>query len=105
MKKSIILHIDTSNNTKTVVELSIEGKNYQKVESLKFASQNVLPLIDKIISEHQISIFDITSVQVNTGPGSFTGLRVGVAIGNVLSNLLTIPINGKKRGEIVTPLY
>ena len=43
--------------------------------------------------------------EVNRGPGSFTGLRVGVAIANALGFLLKIPVNGKRVGELEEPVY
>ncbi|MFH1536127.1 MAG: hypothetical protein ABIC96_03620 [Patescibacteria group bacterium] len=35
-------------------------------------------------------------IEVETGPGSFTGLRVGVSVANALGFALNIPVNGKK---------
>jgi tRNA threonylcarbamoyladenosine biosynthesis protein TsaB len=39
---------------------------------------------------------DLAKIQVKTGPGSFTGLRVGVSTANALGFSLGIPVNGKK---------
>ena len=52
-------------------------------------------------------IKDISEIEVNTGPGSFTGLRVGVSIANALGWALGIPVNGKdlKKGEVVDIKY
>ena len=47
----------------------------------------------------------IDAIEVNAGPGSFTGLRVGASIANALSFALGIPVNGKPLGEIVEPRY
>lgn len=55
----------------------------------------------------------ITAIEVNTGPGSFTGTRVGVAVANALGFALDIPVNGSprspreagKKGKIVLPKY
>ena len=46
---------------------------------------------------------DIDELEVNPGPGSFTGTRVGVAIANMLSYALDIKVNGSMTP--VEPIY
>lgn len=101
-----ILRIDTSNNLVTRVELEIEGESYVLEEKRgKPRDQNVLELISKLLKDQGITLKDISSIEINSGPGSFTGLRVGAAIANALAFALGIPVNSKKIGEIVTPKY
>ncbi len=96
------LYIDTSDNEKTVVGL---GKTrLEKVTGPK-KSQHLLILIDRILKENKKSLEDITEIEVNLGPGSFTGLRVGLSVANALAWVLKIPINGQKVGELVEPRY
>lgn len=100
------LVIDTSDSKKVKVGLRIEKKTYylsSKTQALR--AQAVLPLIDKILKQYKFTLDNIDFIQVNTGPGSFTGLRVGVAIANTLSFALLKPVNNKKLGEIEEPLY
>ena len=100
-----VLFIDTSDNKKTVVRIEKDGKTLEEQEEPRVsASQAVLPLIDLILRNHSIPFSDITEIRVHTGPGSFTGLRVGAAVANALCWLLTIPVNGKK-GKFVEPIY
>lgn len=101
-----ILTIDTSNNKKIKIGLKIDSKKYlieQAIDSRR--AQVTLPLIDKLIKEHNLTLKDLTGIEVNQGPGSFTGLRVGITIANTLGYLLQIPVNGKKTGEMVEPVY
>lgn len=101
-----ILHIDTSSSQTVKVGLQIGSKTtYAKSKVKTLKAQAVLPLLDKLLKREKVKLKDIDSIKVNTGPGSFTGLRVGVAIANALGFALNIPINGKKVGEIVTPAY
>jgi tRNA threonylcarbamoyl adenosine modification protein YeaZ len=102
----VVLHIDTSNNKEVVVRLVIDGKE----DILKQApdhrkAQVVLPMIQSVLEDHQLQLRDITAIEVNPGPGSFTGLRVGITIANTLGQLLKVPINGKKIGETVEAVY
>ncbi len=100
------LIIDTSSNKVVKVGLEIDGKKYLTDLPLdKQKAQAVLPMIEKLLIDHKLTVKDLSEIKVNAGPGSFTGLRVGVSIANALGYLLKIPINGKKIGEIVDPMY
>lgn len=93
----MILHIDTKDQKKVVVSLKNEG---QVVKSLtlenQLGSQVLLPLIEKILKQENLDFKDLTGIEVEVGPGSFTGLRVGVSVANSLGFSLNIPVNGKK---------
>lgn len=100
------LFIDTSSNEETVVGLEKNGKEYfykKPLDSRK--SQVLLPMIEKFLQKHQISLSDLTEIEINTGPGSFTGLRVGLSVANALSSFVDIPINNKRAGTIVDASY
>lgn len=102
----ITLYIDSSDNKQIIVGLKIGNKKYllkHKVDSKK--AQVILPLIDKILQKHSLKLKNIGGIEVNTGPGSFTGLRVGISIVNALGFFLKIPINGKKVGKLAAPKY
>lgn len=99
-----VLFIDTSSNKEIRVGLKIAGKKYWLAQDIDFQkAQIVLPLIDKLLKRHKLSIQDIDRIEVNTGPGSFTGLRVGISVANTLAWVCNIPINGKK--QHVLPSY
>jgi len=100
------LRIDTANNKQISVELDADGKKDKLIENSTFLrSEAALPAIDKLLQRNKSKIEEIEKVEVNKGPGSFTGLRVGVAIANALSFLLKISVNGKKVGELEEPVY
>ena len=100
------LFIDTSNNKEISVGLEIDDKKDFLVRIVDaWKAQIVLPMIYEILEKNKITMKDINSIRVNLGPGSFTGLRVGVTIANTLGTWLKIPINEKPIGEIVEPRY
>lgn len=95
MKK--ILYIDTSDNEKTIVKLITEEKEVVIEENLmQKKSEVLLPLIDKLLKKCNTKLIELTALEINEGPGSYTGLRIGAAVVNTLSYLLNIKINGKK---------
>ena len=98
------LIIDTTDNKKTIVELSGTGKNDKITEKNIPKSQNTLVLIDKILKKNKLKATDLEEIEVNTGPGSFTGTRVGVSIANALGFGLGIKVNGSK-SKPATPKY
>jgi len=103
----MILCIDTSDSQKTVVGLKTkDGKSLGRlIEERKYGSQVILPQITKILKKNKKKLSDLTAIEVNVGPGSYTGLRVGLAVANALAWALKLPINGKKKGELVYPIY
>lgn len=93
----MILHIDTKD--KKTIRVSLK-KNGKVVKSLswenEYGSQVLLPIIMKLLQTTNYSLQTFKSIEVETGPGSFTGLRVGVSVANALAYSLGIPVNGKK---------
>lgn len=101
-----ILLIDTTSNEIIKVGININGEIHNTEQKLdKKKSQALLPLIEEILKEKKLKLQDISGIQINPGPGSFTGIRVGLTIANTLAFLLKVPVNGKKVGETVEPVY
>ena len=57
--------------------------------------------IETILKAVNLKVEDLDGFAVSAGPGSFTGLRVGVAVANAIGWALGIPVNGKniQKGE------
>lgn len=74
-----VLAIDTTTKTASV---SIKNNNtlfMDKVENEITHSEKLLPLIDKVLNEANIKFSDISTLACINGPGSFTGIRIGLA--------------------------
>lgn len=103
------LYIDTTDNTKVLVKLNIDQKEFVKEKKVEARSaQLVLPLIEELLSEHNLTPQGLDEIEVNEGPGSFTGVRVGVSIANALAFGLGIHVNKKKIVEgktLIDPKY
>lgn len=73
--------------------------------------------ISKLLRENNLELTDVSGVAVFQGPGSFTGLRIGISVANALADSLGVPIYtvdedgwGKSLGEaepsgLVMPHY
>lgn len=88
------LAIDTTNREKIILKLLDE-----KIEKcFEFdtidQSADLLMAINGILKQAKLSLKDLQAIVVNSGPGSFTGVRVGVTVANTLAWLLDIPVYG-----------
>lgn len=93
----MILHIDTKDQKQIRVSLKKDGKVIKSLSKRnKYGSQVLLPLIMKLLQTTNCNLQTFTGIEVEIGPGSFTGLRVGVSVANTLGFSLKIPVNGKK---------
>ncbi|SRR5258708_4560654 len=88
------LFIDSSDREKIIV--GIDDKKFETVAK-DSTSQKLLPFIEKILKKEKRELKDIKEIEVNTGPGSFTGIRIGVSVANALGWALKISVNGKKQ--------
>ena len=57
-------------------------------------AEELLPLIERLLDECDRSKDEIELISVNYGPGSFTGLRIGLATAKGLCQSLKIPLVG-----------
>ncbi|MFZ5933137.1 MAG: tRNA (adenosine(37)-N6)-threonylcarbamoyltransferase complex dimerization subunit type 1 TsaB [Patescibacteria group bacterium] len=98
------LIIDTSSPEKVVIGL--DEKRFE-APAKEGASQRLLPFIVETLKKEGKELKDIKEIEVNTGPGSFTGLRVGVSVANALGWALGVPVNGKnlRKGEVIDINY
>ena len=53
--------------------------------------QNLTPQISKVLADAGLSIDDVSAIAVSHGPGSFTGIRIGVSTARALSQVKGIP--------------
>src|SRR5690606_19878948 len=100
------LYFDTTQRQELIVRLIQDNRvvaEQRDTQSLNHA-QNLLPAIEKILTNQGKSLSDITEIAVNPGPGSFTGTRVGVAVANALSFALGVTVNNLSAGQ-ARPIY
>lgn len=102
---NIIIDSSGSEAVSVVLETG-EGKHYTlKKPVFQAKAQEVLPMIEELLMKNELMLDDVAAIKVNTGPGSYTGLRVGIAIANMLGFLLDVPINGLPAGQQAFPVY
>ena len=82
----ISLFLDSSDK-KVIVALLNGGKLIDSIieENDNHLSEKFLPMIERIITKNQLQIDNIDAIYVINGPGSFTGVRVGVTTAKVMA--------------------
>lgn len=89
-----ILHLETSTKVCSVA-LSLNGQVIQTVESNEGAyvhGEKLTLFIQEVCEKAQIEMKDLNAISVASGPGSYTGLRIGVSTAKGLCYALGIPL-------------
>ncbi len=89
-----LLGIDTSTERGTVCLGEREDIMIQKRLSPRSSSQQLLPSLDILLKEIGKKIQDLEGIVIILGPGSFTGLRIGLSLAKSLAFTLKIPLVG-----------
>jgi tRNA threonylcarbamoyladenosine biosynthesis protein TsaB len=89
----LILNIETATNVCSAA-LANDGKLITLKESLKDKSHSTLlsVFIEEILKENKISVSQLDAVAISKGPGSYTGLRIGVSTAKGLCYGANIPL-------------
>jgi tRNA threonylcarbamoyl adenosine modification protein YeaZ len=78
----IILALDTALTACSVAVLDTDQGVLTARESVAMArghAESLMPMVARVMEEAQIEFVEIDRIAVTTGPGSFTGLRVGIS--------------------------
>lgn len=95
-----VLAVDTSTNYVTcgIVQVSANGQvnvlSERLVDNVRGHMELLAPNIQVCLAEAELSPGDLHSVVAGTGPGPFTGLRVGMATAAAFGDALSIPVHG-----------
>jgi tRNA A37 threonylcarbamoyladenosine modification protein TsaB len=90
-KSEYRIYIDSSSRDEKEVKLSENIGGKEKILKEKKGNIDIVGTIRDFLNEEGLDIKDISEFIPNLGPGSFTGLKIGVTVSNVLNWF-----NGKK---------
>jgi tRNA threonylcarbamoyladenosine biosynthesis protein TsaB len=102
----LILALDTSGD---ICSLALTD-DARELTSIQFRherrlSERLSPLIEFTLRDYGVTLRDITALAVGLGPGSFTGVRVGVTMAKALAFALELPLVGvSSLDALVEPL-
>ncbi len=91
------IYIDTTERFNKSVVLKEDGVEVDKLQG----DIDIADSIQKILAKNDLQIEDIEEFIPNPGPGSFTGIKIGITMANVLNWVL----GKKKMEELAKPRY
>ena len=77
--------VSVSNNNELIALRELAEENFNHAEKLHV-------FIEEVMTESNIKLSDLNAVSVSKGPGSYTGLRIGVSTAKGLCYALDIPL-------------
>lgn len=90
----IYLGIDTSNSPLAVALMKEETVLIEETTNLKINhSLTAMPAIEEMMKKAKVAPSDLTHIAVAEGPGSYTGIRIGLTIAKTLAWSLKIPLH------------
>ena len=90
-----IVSIDTSSQVSSVAVLSEECVAAElSMQGALTHSETLMPHIETVLHMARIKKEELEGIAVSIGPGSFTGLRIGLAAAKMMSYALCIPLIG-----------
>jgi tRNA threonylcarbamoyladenosine biosynthesis protein TsaB len=87
-----ILAIDTSTDACSVAILSPSGVQQTLVIAPREHTQRLLPSIEALLTEHSLTLSQFDAIAFGVGPGSFTGLRIGLSTAQGLAYGADLPL-------------
>ena len=81
---SNIASVSISENDKCILELNVDNN--------KTHSETLMPLIEEIFNKTNLKLSDINAISCDIGPGSFTGIRIGISSIKAIAESLNIPV-------------
>lgn len=95
------VYLDSSHRTEKSLTLTKMVDGHEQELEKVFGDIDLVSSLEAVLKKHNVKVADISEVIPNLGPGSFTGLKMGVTVANVINFL-----NGKKTiAQLDTPTY
>lgn len=91
-----LLALDTTLDAASAAVLSADGRvlAWRSLPMSRGHAEAVAPLVRDVMAEAGLAFADLARLAVTTGPGSFTGVRVGLAFQRSMAVALAIPCIG-----------
>lgn len=97
-----ILGIDTSSMAASVAVIEDNKLICEyTINTKKTHSQKLMPMIENMLGLSDLNVREIDAIAVCEGPGSFTGLRIGMATAKAIAHVNDIPVIGVNSLEVL----
>ena len=87
------LAVDTSSKICAVAILEDNNKIDEiSLDNGKTHSENLMPILKEVLERNSLKLSDFNLISVSVGPGSFTGIRIGIASIKPLAEVYNLPV-------------
>ena len=87
-----VLAIDTSTEALSVALRNEHGTSERGLETARGHAEQILSLIDAVLGEAGVRLSQLDGIAAGVGPGSFTGVRISVAVAQGLGFGAGLPV-------------
>lgn len=89
----MILALDSVFEQCSVALLQLDGKviSEQTLFGHRQQTQQILPMIDEILTKNQLTVAELSAIAFNRGPGAFSGIRINTAVAQAFSFAHDLP--------------
>ena len=87
-----VLAIDTSTEALSIALRTERGTLERGLSTARGHAEQILSLIDAVLGEERVRLSQLDGIAAGVGPGSFTGVRISVAVAQGLSFGAGLPV-------------
>lgn len=87
-----LLAIDTSTEALSIALRTEQGTSERGLETVRGQAEQILSLIDAVLGEAGVRLSQLDGIVAGVGPGSFTGVRISVAVAQGLAYGAGLPV-------------
>jgi tRNA threonylcarbamoyladenosine biosynthesis protein TsaB len=87
-----VLAIDSSTEALSIALLTERGTSERGLEMARGHAEQILPLIDAVLGEANLRLSQLDGIAAGVGPGTFTGVRISVAVAQGLAYGAGLPV-------------
>lgn len=91
---STILAIDTSTEACSAALLYRNEITHDFIVSARDHTKQILPMVDRLLKQSDCSLTQVDAIAFGQGPGSFTGVRIGIGVAQGLALGIDKPMIG-----------
>jgi tRNA threonylcarbamoyladenosine biosynthesis protein TsaB len=92
---SIVLGLDASTTACSAAVFVADGVKAARFEEMRHGqAERLNPMIGEVMAEAEVSFEMLSLIAVTTGPGAFTGLRIGLACARAIGLATGVPLAG-----------
>ncbi|WP_218110473.1 tRNA (adenosine(37)-N6)-threonylcarbamoyltransferase complex dimerization subunit type 1 TsaB [Ostreibacterium oceani] len=92
LNAATILAIETCTSACSVALWANNTLSFQLIDTPRGHSQALIPMIEALLAEAQLTVNDLDYVAISQGPGAFTGIRIGAGVAKGIAYGQNIPI-------------